>query len=173
MEIGISLILLVIVIVPVTLFVTQPLSRRWQRVKEGNPTLSALLAGRDHVLNAIRELDFDNSLGKIPAEEYPAQREALVRHGAEILKQIDKLSPQQRSKPVSTKAKGDAVEAFLESRRNQTGRSIHISKGDRADSLIEQRRRSVTARANQHCPHCGKPVLGSDLFCPSCGKSLR
>jgi hypothetical protein len=173
MEIATSLLFLVLVIIPVILFITQPLTRRWRKVQEGNQTLSTLLAERDHVLNAIRELDFDNSLGKIPVEEYPGQRDTLVRHGAEILKQIDKITPQQGSNPISSTAKGDAVEAFLSARRNQTGGKINISRGDRADSLIEQRRKVVMARANQHCPHCGKPVLGSDLFCPSCGKSLR
>jgi rubrerythrin len=124
------------------------------------------------VLNAIRELDFDNSLGKIPNDEYPRQRDILVRHGAEILKQIDKMTPQEVGKPVPSTKKGDAVETFLAARRNQTRGNRNISSGSRADRLIAQRRKSVTAKANQHCPHCGKPVLGSDLYCPSCGKPL-
>ena len=51
--------------------------------------LSALLAERDRILNALSELDFDHTLGKIPENDYPVRRQQLVRRGAEILQQLD------------------------------------------------------------------------------------
>jgi len=43
----------------------------------------------------LKELDFDNSLGKIPLEAYPQQRLSLVQQGAEILRKLDQLTPVQ------------------------------------------------------------------------------
>src|SRR5690349_50087 len=50
---------------------------------------SSLLAERDRVLNALQELDFDYALGKVPAEEYPLQRSALLKTGADVLRHLD------------------------------------------------------------------------------------
>ncbi len=90
-----SLILLGIVIILVVVFVTQPLTLRRRMRTEANPVLSSLLAERDQVLNSLKELDFDNSLGKIPLEVYPQQRLSLVQQGAEILRKLDQLTPVQ------------------------------------------------------------------------------
>ena len=49
----------------------------------------ALLAERDRVVNALQELDFDFNLNKIPSEDYPVQRAALLQKGADILKKLD------------------------------------------------------------------------------------
>ena len=101
MELIGSLILLVIVIVLIVLFVTQPLTSRQRPEVEDSQVLSSLLAERDRVLNILKELDFDASLGKIPAETYPVQRASLVQQGADILRKIDQcpmLRPRQPSK---------------------------------------------------------------------------
>jgi hypothetical protein len=172
MEIIIGSLLLVLVIIPVAVYVMQPLNRKRQTQLDGNPILSALMAERDHILTAIRDLDFDNTLGKIPAEEYPTQRDNLVRHGAQVLKNIDKLTPPQAGRTGPSVQK-DEVESYLASRRNQT-RINPLPPAERnAEQFIGQRRKNKKSQGNQHCPHCGKPVVDSDRFCPSCGKSLR
>src|SRR5512140_317563 len=114
-----SLILLGIVIVLVVLFVTQPFTLRRRTRTEANPVLSSLLAERDRVLNSLKELDFDNNLGKIPAEAYPQQRLSLVQQGVEILRKIDQLTPVQEPEPATTLPTGkeDPVEAILAARR--------------------------------------------------------
>jgi hypothetical protein len=52
---------------------------------------SSLLAEYDRLLNAIQELEFDHTLGKIPAEDYPNQRAALLQAGADLLKKLDQI----------------------------------------------------------------------------------
>src|SRR5512140_948489 len=90
----ISIFLLLIVLFCVVLFVTRPFfERRWVQVAEDNHELSSLLAERERLLTALQELDFDQSLGKIPAEDYPVQRSALLQKGAEVLRQLDALTP--------------------------------------------------------------------------------
>lgn len=58
----------------------------------GDRELSSLLATRDHILDIIHELDMDHSLGKIPTEDYQAERYSLVKQGAFILREIDSLT---------------------------------------------------------------------------------
>ena len=52
------------------------------------------MAERDRVINSLQELDFDFKLGKIPDEDYPAQRAELLQKGADILRKLDALQPQ-------------------------------------------------------------------------------
>ena len=88
MDLGAVFLLLLIFII-VALFVAWPFIKHRRVQVESGHEISSLLAECDRVLNAIQELDFDNSLGKIPPEDYPAQRKALLQMGAEILRQLD------------------------------------------------------------------------------------
>jgi len=135
-----SLLLLVLVIVPIILFVTQPLTRRRRLKVEGSQALSTLLAERDRVLNALKELDFDHSLGKIPVEEYPQQRANLVQHGAQVLRQIDQLAPV---------AMEDEAESLVARRRKtrQGGSGLTCSHCGRP-----------LLNSDRFCPGCGQPV---------------
>ncbi len=98
MDIG-SIFLLLALLVLISLFIARPLFDRKtvavtpeEDLKEHE--LSTLMAERDRVLTALEELDFDNTLGKIPQKDYPGQRERLLRQGAETLAD---LRPQVRA----------------------------------------------------------------------------
>ena len=87
-----SIFLILAVLIGVALYLAQPfLDSRARRMTSETRETSALLAERDRVVNALQELDFDFKLNKIPAEDYPIQRAALLQSGAEILKQLDAL----------------------------------------------------------------------------------
>ena len=75
------------------------MERRARNVTEEEHELSALMAERDRVINSLQELDFDFKLGKIPEDDYPAQRASLLQKGADILRKIDSLAPQATSAP--------------------------------------------------------------------------
>ena len=60
------------------------IQKRARRVTEEEHELSALLAERDRVVNSLQELDFDYKLGKIPEEDYPAQRASLLQSHSSI-----------------------------------------------------------------------------------------
>lgn len=167
MQIG-SLILLLGLLASVAWFVGQPFVRRGPRrnLVDDNE-LSSLLAEREQVLDALQELDFDHSMGKVPAEEYPAQRAALLKKGAAILRQLDAIKTGQPANPQS--------EADYELRITQ-GADIQIanwSPDDEIEALVAARRASRKVRSGGFCPACGRPVLAPDRFCPACGKAVQ
>ena len=69
-----ALFTLLIVLLLVMYYVSRPLFSRTRGARRDAPTHSHLLADRDRVLSAIQELDFDHTLGKIPADNYLSQR---------------------------------------------------------------------------------------------------
>jgi len=169
MDLG-AVFLLLAVLLLVIFYVAQPLFQRATRLTEGERRLSALLAEKDRLLNALQELDFDASLGKVSAEDYPAQRGALLQAGAQVLRQIDQLAPAQAA---ATPAE-DRLEAAIATRRLATSGPA-VSDED-LEERVAQRRASRSASREKvagFCPRCGKPVLASDRFCPSCGSSLK
>ena len=168
MDIG-SIFLILGILVLVTLFVSQPLmQRKATTVSEGEQEYSALLAERDRILNALQELDFDYTLGKIPEDSYPPQRAELVQRGAGILKNIDEYHGDTGIDEIDTR-----LEAAIESRRLDASDSDHLPiEDDDLEAMIANRRRSRTDRSAGFCPQCGNAVQQSDQFCPKCGNSL-
>ncbi|MEW6287328.1 MAG: zinc ribbon domain-containing protein [Chloroflexota bacterium] len=158
----------------VGLYLYSPLLEQYgRRVTTEEHELSSLLAERDRVVNALQELDFDFKLGKIPEEDYPVQRAALLQKGADILRKIDSIS----ALPPSPNGKGETdVEARIETavaaRRADASAKPKELTDDDIESLIASRRKARKTKSAGFCPKCGKPVLASDKFCPSCGKSL-
>ncbi len=151
------------------------MERRARRVTEEEHELSALMAERDRVINSLQELDFDFKLGKIPDEDYPAQRAGLLQKGADILRKIDSLAPPS---PFGrgNGGEGPDTEARLEkaiaARRADGSMAKPDVSDDDLESMISSRRRIHKNKSAGFCPKCGKPVMVSDRFCPSCGKSL-
>ena len=164
-----SIFLLLAVLVLVGMFLYAPFTTRARRVRPGeSQEVSALKAERDRVINSLQELDFDHSLGKIPVEDYPSQRAALLQSGADILRKLDQLSAAlPSSKPGEARIEKAAAAARADS-------SAQISRLDdeQIESLIAARRRDHKGKSAGFCPKCGKPILVTDKFCPSCGKSL-
>lgn len=137
------------------------LERRARRVTAEEHEVSSLLAERERVLTALQELEFDNNLGKVPEEDYPAQRAALVQKGAEVLRRLDELAP---------KKDDDPIERAVQARRKK--QSAPTVSDDDIESLVSKRRQSRRTKSAGFCPKCGRSVLAADKFCPSCGKAL-
>ena len=187
------------ILILVAIYLYAPLARRYARpVTEEEHEFSALMAERDRVLNALQELDFDFKLGKIPSEDYPAQRANLLQKGADVLRKIDELSSaeasglkyetaQQPKKPSRRQAKlretPAGVSIVAESEEDRIEQAIATRRADASikqrdltdediESMISARRMKRKEKSAGFCPKCGKPVLISDRFCPSCGKAL-
>jgi len=167
MDLG-AIFLLLAVLLLVALFVSQPLGRRQSHLSEAEHTLSALLAERDRLLNSLEDLDFDYGLGKVPAERYPDQRAALVQRGAELLRQIDALTP----RPAAAGRPDDRLEAAISARRGIVKPASPGLSNEDLEDVIAKRRVGRRDKAAGFCPQCGRPVLKSDRFCPSCGRPL-
>jgi len=186
MELG-SIFLLLAVIVLVGLYLYIPFMARTRRATEESFEVSALLAERDRVINSLQELDFDNSLGKIPVDEYAPQRALLLQKGADILRKLDELaiispSPSGSSKGVLREGprgegdNGDAearIEKEVSARRADSPAKAAELSDDDIESMLAARRKQRKEKSAGFCPKCGKPVLVTDRFCPACGKSLQ
>jgi len=182
MDIG-SLFLILALAILVGLYITRPLFQRHKalpqkdtlQVSPEEHALSALLAERDRALTALQELDFDYLLGKIPEEDYPEQRQALLQRGAEILRQLDQAQT-GRSEPLAE----ERLEAILTERRQAQAAIGNNGKNgksrppdDAIEALIATRRRSRQEKAAGFCPKCGGPVQQTDRFCPKCGVAVK
>jgi rubrerythrin len=168
MELG-SVFLILAVLVAVSIYLYAPLQNRSRRLKtDVGHDVSALQAERDRVINSLQELDFDFKLGKIPAEDYPEQRAALLQKGADILRKLDELAPAASS---ARNAESRIEKAAAAKRADSSAKDAEINDDD-IESMISARRKQHKSKSAGFCPKCGKPVLVSDKFCPSCGKAL-
>lgn len=160
MEIGAIFILLALLIL-VALYLAQPyLERHATLVSESEQELSALLAERDHTINALKELEFDHELGKVPEEDYPSQRAALLKRGAEALRRLDAY---HAGGDVGKRAEDrveNAIDAYQDAPQAE----------DDLEAMIAARRSKRKGRSDGFCPNCGHPILSSDKFCTGCGK---
>ena len=148
---------------------------------------SAWLAERERILANIQELDFDFALGKIPAEDYPPQREQLVQNGIAVLKKLDELDKEQSNEAAEYRleeaiaarravaslvgATGDAETQQPSARRADATARLRLppSSSDDLEALIAARRQARQEKSAGFCPQCGKPVMVSDRFCSNCG----
>jgi len=176
MELG-AIFLILAVLVAVGMYLYAPFISRTRRAATvDSQKVSSLLAERDRVIHALRELDFDFNLGKIPEEDYPVQRATLLQRGAEVLKQLDELSPVLTA-GTSRDGRGESQEERIEkavgARRATADDLASQLSDDDLESMIAARRKERKEKSAGFCPRCGKPVLVSDHFCPACGKSLQ
>ena len=169
------------VVTLVGMYVGQPyIQRRGRRASQEDHEYSTLMAEYDRAVNTLQELDFDNALGKVPAEDYPRQRAELLAKGADLLRKLDALTPSSPS-PTGRGTRGEGrdaesrMEAAVASRRadasvQKVGAAFN---DDDLESLIAARRKARNGKSAGFCPKCGKPILVSDRFCPSCGKAIN
>jgi len=145
--------------------------------------VSALLAERDRLVNALKELEFDHLLGKVPEDHYPGQRALLMQRGADILRRLDLVDPGKTDHSLE-----DQLEAAIEARRAQTEKHKQSQQStenqlvarrvagagvatvdDDLEVMLSNRKRSRQEKAAGFCPKCGGALQKSDRFCPKCG----
>jgi hypothetical protein len=183
MDIG-SLLIILAAAVVVTLLVTRPFYDPRQRhmqqarlttnggavndlARSEEQVRSTLLAERDRVLIALKELDFDHALGKIAEEDYPIQRSALLKTGADILRQLDSaggeaadthdLAAATANQDESETGAQDDIEALIAARRRQKQESVRVKDSQKTTVF---------------CHECGKPLQKTDKFCSRCGATI-
>jgi len=169
MELG-SIFLVLAVFVVVGIYLYAPFTSRARRARTSEShEVSSLKAERDRVINSLQELDFDFKLGKIPAEDYPEQRTALLQKGSDILRKLDELAPVSAS---SSNVETRIEKAAAAKRADSSAVDSQVSDDD-LESMIAARRKEHKSKSAGFCPKCGKPVLVTDKFCPSCGKAVK
>ncbi len=165
MDLGAIFILLALAIV-IAIYLAQPyMERSVVLVSAEELELSALFAKRDQAISSLKELEFDNSLGKVPAEDYSLQREALMQKGAEAMRQIDEF----KASGVTIPENEDQLEKAIAERRIESAPTDDTVSDD-LESMIAARRKKRNKKSSGFCPNCGHPLLSGDKFCTSCGK---
>ncbi len=173
-----AIFLLFAVIIVAGLFIARPFleSRRVRAVSAEDQELSTLMAERDRLIMALQELDFDHTLGKIPAEDYPTMRAGLMQHAAEVLHKLD-MSQTHPSTPADAESR---IEAVIAARRADAAVEKSVSpesaaseSDDDLETLIASRKAARKEKSAGFCTQCGKAIQRSDRFCPHCGKRLN
>ncbi len=116
---------------------------------------SSLLAEKERILSSIQELDFDNTLNKVPEEQYPTQRSELLLQAAVIMQKLEDLGFDQTADVQNGNNRG----------------SIESTGYDDLEEMIAKRRGELKKTSTGFCPKCGKPVQENDRFCPKCGET--
>jgi hypothetical protein len=136
-------------------------------------TLDELLAQRDAVFQALRELRFDHEVGKITDEDYAVFEASLKQTAANSLRVLDEWE---------SGATRDLQEVFEAS---AAARAAAMAAGGIAcprcgrpagaeDKFCGRCGAALPelAPAESTCPQCGRPVDAADQFCASCGHPL-
>jgi hypothetical protein len=158
MDLGSILVILALFIF-VAGYIARPiLEKRGFSVSDDSRHLSELQAERDQILLVLQELDMDHAMGKIPSEDYEAQRPGLIARGAAILRELDELgalTPLNAVEPHGANGQED----------------------DDLDAIIEKeilrRRKSSSKEISSFCTLCGNRLLSGDRFCTSCGAKVQ
>ncbi len=139
-------------------FVSAPFRQKHQKTEKLSSARTTQAGGREAVLSAIRDLDFDFKTGKVSEEDYQPLRAQLMAEAAQYIEAETKEDEQ--------------LEEMIRARRvTQTLRCEHceapIQAGQRFCS------KCGSAINNELCPSCGKKIQAGDLFCASCGNKIQ
>lgn len=181
MDIGSILVGLALLAV-VAFVVAQPfLERRGERERQVTQA-DALIAEREQVLDALRDLDFDHAMGKITTDDYAPQRERLVQRGVALLQQLDALGVVPAPANGAAGAPEDEMERAIAARRlGGAGAPPAPGADDQIEAAIAARRQSsgavrvappAQAATGPACPKCGTTAKADDRFCGRCGTAL-
>jgi zinc-ribbon domain len=141
-------------------------------------TLDDLLAQRDGVYATLRDLELDQALGKLDANDYASLRERYMLRATEILQQLDVLRGEGGSQIASAEIEKEVV--ALRKTTKDEGRfaekRLATNDGEQrvdTNALVAQKSaKEKAAAADMFCTNCGRPYKPGDKFCARCGHAL-
>ena len=116
-----------------------------------------LQAQRDAIYQAIRELRFDQQVGKVSSADYAVFDAQLRGQAAQVLKQIDSLVAAEADQDLH-----ENIEAEIASLRQIKDR-LPVS----APAVPPG-----SSAALNFCPQCGRRLQVGDRFCGACGVQI-
>ena len=174
MEIVVAFIGMAIAVVVIA-YVAQPLLVRARRLASEDSLSDKLLAERDSIYTAIRDLDFDFQTGKLLEADYRVMRDKYAARGVEILRELDALGSADRGLQAADRppaARGaDEIEAAVLARRKAKPVEV-ASAEDEIEATVRARRRLKSETRLPTCLKCGHPIDAADRFCAKCGAPL-
>ncbi len=121
-------------------------------------------AHRTHAqaLLALRELEFDHQTGKIPSEDFPPLRAALVAEAAAGLQQEESAEGRRSSR----------IEAAVRSLRASAAPDPACSACGASLGPDDRFCPSCGKSTMRSCPNCSAEAFPEDRFCSGCGAAL-
>lgn len=187
-----SLITVAFILYPV--FRASALGRRYITDSPASDRLAELLAQRDAIYEAIRDVDFDRETGKLTAEDHRRIRERLTAEGVRVLQELDRLMQAEAREDLEEEIERE-VAALRQARPAELVKAEAVTQ-PAVEPAIEPEvgaievefttcyacggRVRVGARFCTHCgvaltmacPTCEAPVMVGDRFCSRCGAKL-
>ncbi|MCH7858596.1 MAG: zinc ribbon domain-containing protein [Candidatus Marinimicrobia bacterium] len=118
---------------------------------------TALELRKMNIYKQIREIEFEREMGLTNQEDFERSREDLVTEAADVLRDIEGLSP------TSPDSEEPPVPLLV------------TSNCPSCQTLIEHGTRFCTHCGTQlgsSCPQCGVATSSDDRFCTNCGRGL-
>lgn len=143
----------------------------WQKDTTGIEvdSVAALSARYETLLMALRDLDFDYTVGKVTPADYGPMRQALLGEIAAVMAQQEEQQAAETARRI--KAKAPAIgRTFRAEPPPLTGNPCSTcGQISRTGDLYCRRCGSPLKTA---CPKCGASVNPADHFCTACGIEL-
>jgi hypothetical protein len=137
-------------------WILNPLLREEDRQNGFTPKrqdiLQKLRQKKDGAYAAIRELEFDVSMGKLTEEDFKILKSQYLQEAAGYMKEMDQL--QSRRETISTSA-----DANPEAETEKDAAATHTPE--------------PPARKYIYCTSCGRKAAVENRFCAACGSNLH
>jgi rRNA maturation endonuclease Nob1 len=114
--------------------------------------LEELKNKKDGAYAAIRELEFDLSMGKLTEEDFQILKRQYTQEAVGYMKEMDKLASPKTANSTS-------VDSDIEEEIEQEVTAVHTHKS--------------TKRKYIYCTSCGEKAAVESLFCSACGSNLH
>jgi uncharacterized OB-fold protein len=148
---GVALVLGLLVAGAVIVFLAWP----WRAPPSSDSQGETVDDRYEAVLTALRDLDFDQALGKVAAEDYGPLRQDLLTEAAGLVAQRD-----------------EEAEAGFETPAGGEGACPACGRIALPDDEYCRGCGAELAPARPRCPRCGRMVVPGDLYCRDCGTGL-
>jgi hypothetical protein len=129
-----------------------------------------LMARREAIYATLKDAEFDRELGKLTAEDYQAVRTRYVLEAAQVLRQLDRLTPEAQA------AVDAEIEQAVAALRQQPARGSlsapELVRAVEAEVTELVKHNAASRQAGATCPDCGRAFQPGDAFCTACGAPL-
>ena len=137
--------------------------------------LENLTVQRDAAYSAIKDLEFDHTIGKLSDTDYKTMRAKYETKAVAVLQELDALST-TRTKRTNLAGTDEGIEREVQQlrQRSMSGASLKCSKCGAAHAAEDAFCAKCGASLRgARCPTCGTRAALGDKFCARCGARIK